>query len=246
MKIEMIEVKGGSFIMGSKKGKHENSPLHEVYVDSFLLGKYLVTQSLWQEVYRTSPSRIKKPEYPITNIDWYDAVEFCNEISISEDLEPYYVIERTVQDENNMSDINRDRKKWKVSITGSEGFRLPAEEEWEYAARGGINCSEFEYSGSDIPSDVLFDDVGPGEKKYPVGQKMPNALGIYDMSGNVGEWCHDWFYLYGLKETSGSVKLYRGHSTVLSLDDATVYARKYNSPAFVSDYLGLRVARNKK
>jgi sulfatase modifying factor 1 len=246
MSVEMIEVKGGKFLMGANEGKCEDYPLHEVEVKDFLIGVYPVTQKQWYDVTKIKPSKIKNQDYPVTNINWYEAIEFCNQLSIFFGFEPYYIIDNTLLDENNSNDVNKDAIKWVVSANiNSDGFRLPTEEEWEYAAKDGFHQSDFKFSGSDDYKEVLEDMIGPGQKTYKIGQKNSNKLGIYDMSGNVGEWCYDWFYMYGHKEISGTVRIFRGFSTVSSLDDATVYKRKFTCPAFVSEYIGLRVARNK-
>lgn len=247
MIIEMNEVRGGKFKMGNKGGGYHGYPEYETEVDSFFIGKYPITQEQWFYVKRENPSEIKGQSLPATNINWYEAIEFCNILSQNEGLRPYYIVDKSELDINNSNELEKDSLKWVVFINQeSDGYRLPTEEEWEYAAREGSKNSEYKFSGSDDYKDVLVDRIGPYPKVYEVGQKKPNALGIYDMSGNVGEWCYDWYYMYGHKEHSGKTRIFRGFSTVSSMEDATVYKRKHTCPAFVSEYIGFRIARNNK
>ena len=167
LNIEMVRVEAGTFMMGATpemKYPYENEkPVHQVTLtNNFYIGKYEVTQALWQAVMGDNPSMNKGENLPVELVRWDDCQEFINKL-------------------NNM--------------TGRE-FRLPTEAEWEYAARGGKNSKGYQYSGSDNVYDVAWYDTNVEEKPHPVGTKAPNELGIYDMAGNVAEWCQDKFGNY--------------------------------------------------
>ena len=178
-----VRVEGGTFQMGSNNGDSDEKPVHTVTVNSFYMSKYEVTEQDWQDV-MGKRNIVNGVNFPI-QVTWYDAIDYCNRRSIKEGLIPAYRGEG--------DNITCD---W-----SSNGYRLPTEAEWEYAAKGGNkDYIIFRYSGSNNPSTVAW-YYENGQKKYsPVGTKSPNSLGIYDMSGNVTEWCWDWYGEY--KNTS--------------------------------------------
>jgi sulfatase modifying factor 1 len=144
-------VEGGRMDVGEGKNKHS------VTIPSFYMGQYQVTQSLYQAIMETNPSRNKGENRPVTNVNWDESRTFIDKLK---------------------------------GITGKE-FRLPSESEWEYAARGGLNSQKYEYCGSDDLKQVGWYRDNSGEETKPVGLLLPNELGLYDMSGNVDEWCED-------------------------------------------------------
>ena len=174
---KMIYVEGGTFQMGSTNGGSSEQPIHTVTVSSFLIGKYEVTQKEWQEVMGYNPSYSEGDNRPVEKVSWYDAVEFCNKLSEKEGLTPAYTI--------NGFDVSCN---WSAN-----GYRLPTEAEWEYAAKGGKKSKNYKYSGSDNIDDVAWYDANSDGRSHDVGTKAPNELGIYDMSGNVWEMCWDSF-----------------------------------------------------
>jgi sulfatase modifying factor 1 len=204
-----VLVKGGTF-----KDTKSNYYGKGITVSSFYIGKFDVTQKEWVEVMGSNPSKFKGDKLPVESVNWYDAVEYCNKRSIREGLKPYYNIDKRKIDPNNKPDPQHgdlDKTKWTVTINaGANGYRLPTEAEWEYAAGGGQMSRSYTFSGSNNVEDVAWYWRNAGDKPLtgfwfwsvlqqnhdrprPVGGKSPNELGLYDMSGNVREWCWDWY-----------------------------------------------------
>jgi len=203
--VEMVYVPGGSFQMGDVKneGYDNEKPVHPVTLTGFYMGKYEVTQAQYQAVMGTNPSYFSsnpasgevQGNRPVEKVSWYDAIEFCNALSIQEGLIPYYSIDKVNKDPNNDGD---DTLKWTVTVnSAANGYRLPTEAQWEYAAKGGNGTlGNYTYSGSNTVDDVAWYSRNSDNKTHEVGKKAANGLGIYDMSGNVCEWCWDWYDRY--------------------------------------------------
>jgi formylglycine-generating enzyme required for sulfatase activity len=236
---EMVYVEGGAFQMGSNNGDDAEKPVHSVTVKSFLMGKYEVTQKEWNEVMESNPSHFKGDNLPVENVSWYEAVEFCNRLSVKEGLTPAY-------------SGDGDRK---VCDFNATGYRLPTEAEWEYAAKGGNRGGNYMYAGSNSPDDVAWYDGNSGNRTHPVGTKQPNSLGIYDMSGNVWEWCWDWYGSYGNESQSnpqglsspapsGANRVCRGGNWDNSAADVrSAYRGRFTPPSW-GDNLGFRLVRS--
>lgn len=216
---DFILVKGGSF-MNTKSNLYGK----RVTLSDFYIGKYEVTQKQWIDVMGSNPSKFKGDNLPVETVSWYDCVEYCNQRSMKEGLTPYYRIDKKTTDPNNKSEF--DSTKWTVMINaGANGYRLPTEVEWEYAAGGGQSSKHYTYSGSNDVNEVGWYWQNSGDtfltaswtwlvleknncKTKVVGSKKPNELGLYDMSGNVREWCEDWYEDFEIR--SGLVKSQRG------------------------------------
>ncbi len=194
-----VLVEAGTFRMGSTDGAGDEKPVHSVTVSRpFLMSKYEVTQRQWRKVMGTSPSRFKGDNLPVELISWYDAIEYCNALSRKEGLSPCY----SESGESIRCDFS------------ANGYRLPTEAEWEYAARGGNRSRGYTYSGSNNAGGVGWSVNNSGGKTHEVGKKSPNELGIYDMSGNVWEWCWDRYGQYGSSSQSDPSGPSRGFSRV--------------------------------
>ena len=161
----------GTFSMGSSQGGGDETPRHEVQLPhGLLMGRTQVTQGLYRAIMGENPARFKlSHQHPVEMVSWFDAVRFCNALSHACGLEEAYTIGEGDEPE--------------VSYRpDAHGFRLPTEAEWEYAAKAG---QDLLCSGSDEPGEVAWYRKNSGRKTHPVGQKKPNAWGLYDMSGNV-------------------------------------------------------------
>ena len=250
----MVQVEGGSFMMGSDKLGREQ-PIHEVQLSTFYIGQYQVTQALWEQVMEGNPSRFQGANLPVEQVSWYDCIEFCNKLSELEDREPVYEVDKSQKDPGNTS--NFDKFKWLVKRKeGALGYRLPTEAEWEYAARGGKYARKTEFAGSGVLKEVgWYDDFITSEKNAhnwteTSGLRVPNELGLYDMSGNVREWCWDWYGDYSdtsLKDPqgpdSGYNRVLRGGSWIYDADYCRVAYRVYDLPDYRYYGFGLRLAR---
>ena len=177
--LDMVAVAGGTFQMGLTD-QQLALPVHSVSVSSFLIGRQEVTQAQYRAVMGVNPSCYEGDDSRrVEWVKWLDSVAFCNELSQREGLQPCY----TILYDTTSCDF------------ATNGYRLPTEAEWEFAARGGTSSQGFIYSGSSSPGDVAWYGEAPFQT-HPVGMKAPNELGIYDMSGNVEEWCWDWLGVY--------------------------------------------------
>lgn len=250
----LILVQGGTF-----KNTKSNYYGKNVIIQDFYIGKYEVTQKEWIDLMGSNPSKFKGDNLPVEMVTWYDAILYCNKRSIKEGLEPFYNIDKNYQDPNNRSDL--DDIKWTVTINaGANGYRLPTEAEWEFAASGGRKSRNYTYSGCNDVNNVAWHWRNSGDSKltglwnWPeieknnnktklVGKKKPNELGLYDMSGNVREWCWDW---YEDDETdSGFFRVQRGGGWIGGEHACAIYFRNMFEANGIGPDQGFRVARNR-
>ncbi len=187
---EMVLVEKGTFMMGDEFGDlwHGCGPVHQVTLTyDFYMGKYEVTfkeyDAFCEATGRSKPSDRDwgRGNRPVINVSWWDAIAYCNWLSEKEGLPVAYRLWGEAS-EGQMLDANGNVT---TDITKVLGYRLPTEAEWEYAARGGKHHSPYKYSGSDNVDEVAWYEGNSGDKTHEIGLKLPNALGIYDMSGNV-------------------------------------------------------------
>ena len=213
VKGNLVLIPAGPFSLGntgSYEGEYdEKLPVTIIISKPFYISKYEITQQQYKAVMGNNPSEFKGDNLPVEQVSWYDALNFCNALSQSEGLTPCYTINGT-----------------KVTCDfEANGYRLPTEAEWEYAAKAGTKTDFYSgkltYSGNS-PIDPNLDKIAwysanSSNTTHPVGQKTPNAFGLYDMSGNVWEWCWDRYAEYPSKETKdyqgpeiGTYRVYRG------------------------------------
>jgi formylglycine-generating enzyme required for sulfatase activity len=240
--IDMVVIPAGSFQMGSKTGGADEKPVHTVWMDSFLMDRTEVKQAAWETVGKDAalpnPSNFKGADLPVNQVKWLDAAAFCNARSKYEGLKPCY-------NDEGVCDFDAD------------GYRLPTEAEWEYACRAGTTT---EYSfGNDAKrlGDAGWFADNSGKKTHAVGQKKANPWGLYDMHGNVAEWCHDPFakdYYASSPEKNprgpadGKLYVLRGGSWASSADAARSACRVGENPGFsdaclAPDAIGFRCVR---
>lgn len=244
----MVKVEGGTFKMGSKTSDkfadNDEQNEHSVTVKDFELCKFEVTVWQWKEYVKANKLKMPiKPtwgfidNYPINNITWEEAVLYCNWLSKKEKLSPAY----------SKSGPNI------VCNFKANGYRLPTEAEWEYAAKGGKKAKETKFSGSTSANEIAWHKENSKGSPHTVGTKLPNELGIYDMSGNVWEWCWDWYNTdyYKIEDGNnprgpemGERKSVRGGSW----DSKVNYLRPANRistvPSKTHEFYGFRIARS--
>ena len=230
----MVRVQGGQFMMGSNKGDTDEKPPHEVIVSDYQIGKYEVTQAQWRAVMGSDPEELWNTgcdECPVDDVSWNDIQQFLKKLN---------------------------------KLTGKK-YRLPTEAEWEYAARGGQKSKGYKYAGSnDIDKVAWYDDNYKNGKTYgsrgtthPVGTKQPNELGLYDMSGNVWEWCNDRYGKNYYQECAdkgvvrnpqgpgkGSYRVSRGGGWYDGARYCRSASRDYGSPTSRYSIVGFRLAHS--
>jgi sulfatase modifying factor 1 len=248
-----VLVNGGTFT-NTKSNYYGKS----VTISNFYIGKYEVTQKEWIEVMGSNPSGFKGDNLPVEMVSWYDVVEYSNKRSIKEGLKPYYTIDKNQKDPNNKSE--HDNIKWTVTINaGANGYRLPTEAEWEFAAGGGQMSKSYTYSGSNNADEVAWywrnagDKYLSGDWNWPViennknktqsiGVKKPNELGLYDMSGNVREWCWNWHGDF--ESNSGAYRVVKGGGWIGDVSNNELSFRgKFDANGFGPDQ-GFRLSRS--
>ena len=251
----MILVEGGTFQMrdvrNDSEGYYIDKPGHVVNLTyDYWIGQYPVTFDEYNTYTNATGNSLERDssygrgQRPVININWWDAARYCNWLSKKEGISKAY------NDFGNL--LDRDGSKT-TDIKKAEGYRLPTEAEWKYAARGGKKTKGYKYSGSDNLDEVgwYWNNWGNANSKtQPVGQKKANELGIFDMSGNVWEWCHDWYASYTNKAqtnpigaNSGSYRLIRGGSWCSAAYYCRVAGQSYDYPWNTSTSSGFRLAR---
>lgn len=246
----LVLIKGGIFDMGSpisENRREKDEMQHRVTISSFHMGVHEVTQKEYRDLMGSDPSQFKGDNLPVENVSWYDAVTYCNARSAAEGLNPAYVVSGT-------GDTRRV-----VWNREANGYRLPTEAEWEYACRAGtttpfstggnVTVEQANYYGT-----YPYDGYPSGQyrsRTVPVGSFSPNAWGLYDMHGNVWEWCWDWYgpYVDGAVAdpagaASGTYRVNRGGGwNDFGRHLRSAYRAAY-PPENKTFNLGFRIARN--
>lgn len=190
-------------------------------IDSFLLSKYLVTQDMYRRVMSNNPSIFIHSDHPVESVSWLDAIEFCNALSKHSGIDEYYK-------------VSSDQGSVLINLN-SDGFRLPTDAEWEYACRA--NSNNVQYGAID---DIAWYSENSQSSTHSVGQKTSNEFGLFDMLGNVWEWCWD---LYD-PEVYGSYRIFRGGGWADDSRGCLASNRRRSHPSYKIDDLGFRVARS--
>lgn len=225
LNFKTVFVEGGTFMMGCTEEQETECfkperPAHPVFVGSFAICKYCVTQRQWKEVMGKNPSEVQNNDAPVTNITWNDAQTFIKRLN---------------------------------EFLG-KNYRLPTEAEWEYAARGGTYSENFKYSGSNDVNQVAWYKENSGALR-PNGKRKENELEIFDMSGNVWEWCSDWYGPYPTNTeeelinptgaTEGKERVVRGGYFEGPAIFCRVSCRNKSEPTYSSSIIGLRLVEEK-
>ena len=215
----MVYVHGGSFDMGATAEQGEEAysretPVHRVTLKSYYIGKYEVTQELWEAVMGSNPSHFRAARNPVEKVSWNDCQDFIRKLN---------------------------------SLTG-QNFRLPTEAEWEFAARGGNNSRGYKYSGDNSLDNLAWYDANSRSTTHIVGAKFPNELGILDMSGNVYEWCSDYYGDYSASSqtdptgpSKGTNRVYRGGGWSSGAGNCRVSDRSNITPVIRFNFIGFRL-----
>ena len=265
--IEMVPIPAGTFMMGSpttEPNRSSNETQHSVTLSSFKMGKYQVTQEQYQAVIGSNPSRFTSAvdgesgtpgKLPVEVVSWYDAIVFCNKLSKMEELEPVYSIsgstDPAVWIANNGGTIpTSSNATWNGAVMdkSKNGYRLPTEAEWEYACRAGTTTAY--NTGATISDNTGWYNANSDSKTHEVGLKSANAWGLYDMHGNVYEWCWDWYGSYSSSAqtnpfgaVTGSKRVARGGNWVSAENLRSAFRYCFAPPYLRARYLGFRLVR---
>ncbi|MEL7535337.1 MAG: SUMF1/EgtB/PvdO family nonheme iron enzyme [Bacteroidota bacterium] len=230
----MVLVEGNSqdnpFMMGSEEGREREKPVHPVQLDDFYLGRYVVSQGVWQAIMQNNPAKFQHLDRPIEQVSWENCQTFI--VKLNQTL--------------------------KIDPESPAAYRLPNEAEWEYAASGGKYAEGTRYAGSDHAYEVAWFSSNSYEESQVMALKRPNALGLYGLSGNVLEWCADWYrmdyYRHCMERkdslnptgpTAGDYKVVRGGSWFVDDDFLRISYRFYSHllPTVRFNSFGLRLSR---
>lgn len=228
------EIEVSKFSMGSLYGLDDELPINEITLSkNLIVSTCEIHQRLFEFVMKTNPSILKSDNFPVYNIDWIDAIKFCNKLSTIDGFDLYYNINETT----NEVQINQNAKGW----------RLPTEAEWEYLAKSG---NDNDFPGNEI-SNYSWNSSNSGMMPHSIATKLPNQFGIYDMNGNVAEWCWDYYksdYYKNIEDSDpigpniGNKRVARGGSFV---DSKLALRNSSRNPNQIKETIGFRIVRNK-
>ena len=267
--LKLAMLNAGEFTMGStlkESDRRDDEQQHRVEIaQSFLIGACEVTQDEYRKVMNRQPSwfsptgegkdktaKYKTSRFPVDSVTWYDAIEFCNRLSEQDGTPAYYQLTE-IQRKGDAIVAAR------VEVVGGIGYRLPTEAEWEYACRAGTSTPYHFGSGRGNGNfqHMASTSYGSSSRKLgrttDVGSYKPNAWGLYDMHGNVAEWCWDWYekrYYSASPESDprgpnhGDHRVLRGGSWLVKQSSCRAATRFWHAPNEVKYYVGFRVARN--
>ncbi len=239
--VDLVEIPGGSFLMGSQeseKGRDDGEgPVHEVRISPFACMRFPVTRRLYAELMGDDPGWPEgdADDRPVNNVYWRGAVELCNRLSAREGLEPCYW-------------FVGERVHWNRA---AGGYRLLTEAEWEYACRAGTQTRWYFGDDEGWLGDHAWYDANSNGEPQPVGRRLPNAWGLYDMHGNVWEWCWDWFDEYSAEPLHDPVGPEKGVGRAVrggAFDDSSWFLRSagrvWGLASGHGGFVGFRCARS--
>ena len=259
----MVWVAPGAFQIGSPDNEigrfTDETPHNVILTKGFYISKYQVTQEQYTAVMGSNPGNFYsnpavgevQGRRPVETVSWYDALVFCNRLSIAEGLNPVYSIDGKTDPAELGSVPSSDDAAWNAAIMdgGANGYRLPVEAEWEYACRAGTTTAY--NTGAVINDDTGWYYSNSDNRTHEAGRKSANAWGLYDMHGNVWEWCWDWYEDFSSADVTDPKGAAAGDKRAVrggSFDSDGLYLRSAyrgsGSPSNRSIYLGFRVVRN--
>ncbi|MCL2154776.1 MAG: formylglycine-generating enzyme family protein [Leptospirales bacterium] len=256
---EMVRIPAGTFTMGQRE---------VTLTQGFYMSKYLVTQEQYVEIMGANPSNFSSSpaagenqnRRPVENVSWYNAIVFCNKLSMQKGLSPVYRISGSTDPDvwiaaagGTVPTSNNSTWNAVAMVSGATGYRLPTEAQWEYACRAGTTTEWFHGDEETGLGNYAWYSSNSGSKTHEVGKKLPNAWGLYDMHGNVYEWCWDWFNssYYDTSSplsdpmgpVSGSYRVMRGGNYGINASGLRSAFRGDYDPGSRVNYIGLRVVR---
>ena len=246
--VNMALIPAGSFTMGdSLDGDAAALPLHTVYVSAIYMDQYDVTMALWDAVYQWALTNgysfdnggmANGTDHPVQMVNWYDCVKWCNARSEMAGRPPAYYTDAGLR-------VRYRSGQAAPYVNWNAGYRLPTEAEWEKAARGGLNGQRYPWGNTINENQANYNN--PDETTTPVNQYPPNGYGLYDMSGNMWQWCWDWYGSYGNTSqvdprgpATGSIRLQRGGGMVGTEYNLRTAARIAGVPTYRDNYVGFR------
>lgn len=244
----MALIPAGSFTMGdSLDGDSAALPLHTVYVSAIYLDRYDVTKALWDTVYQWALTNGYSfdnggesigMDHPEQMVNWYDSVKWCNARSEMAGMQPAYYTDAVLR-------VRYRSGQMAPYVNWTTGYRLPTEAEWEKAARGGLSGQRYPWGNTINESQANYNN--PDETTTPVNKYPPNGYGLYDMSGNMWQWCWDWYGSYANTSqmdprgpATGSIRIHRGGGMVGSEYNLRTADRVAGVPTFRDNYVGFR------
>ncbi|MBN1593587.1 MAG: SUMF1/EgtB/PvdO family nonheme iron enzyme [Candidatus Coatesbacteria bacterium] len=252
-RITMVSIPAGSFLMGSPSSESgresDEGPQRTVNISEIEMSQTEVTQKQWEDIMGWNDSYFSGDDRPVEEVTWYDCVYFCNQLSQADGLTNCYTITNIDWSGNHIDDA------YVTCNFEADGYRLPTEAEWEYACRAGTTTR---FNTGDADSDLSaagWYSSNSSSRTHDVGEKHPNAWGLFDMHGNVWEWCWDWYSsgYYGSQPnpdsdptgpSSGSLRVVRGGSWDLYARHCRSAYRRRDSPWLRSSYFGFRLCRS--
>lgn len=234
--LRMVLVKGDTLVMGNTgpEAQSDEFPLLTLPVRTFYISPREITQKEWLMINPENPSRNQDKDLPVENVSFYDIIEYCNAKSLKDGFQPCYDFFG--------EDVNCNFE--------ADGYRLPTEAEWEFAAKAGERYNSNIYSGSDNPDEIGWHSGNSEAQLHRGAGKKPNKLGIYDLSGNLYEWVWNWYAPYSYRHDpatgpeKGTDRVIRGGSWYHASSEMRVTNRFHAKPFVKTNYIGFRVVRS--